>query len=126
MARIVSKEESKLRLTADGSWQHEGAPTTHAGIKRYFHQQIRKDEQGAFYLYNAFVAPEKNLTLEEHVYFDVEDTAYFVESLKRERDAFGQIGAPGRRFFVRHVSLLAVSLGWMSPFLSRLPPSPQK
>ncbi|HZO16431.1 MAG TPA: hypothetical protein VFB62_24320 [Polyangiaceae bacterium] len=88
MARIVSKEESKLLLKADGTWQHEGTPATHTGIKRFFHQQIRKDEDGKFFLYNAFERPEKNLTLEEHVYFEVEDTAYFVNSLKREDDAF--------------------------------------
>lgn len=88
MARIVSKEESKLLLKSDGTWQHEGAPATHAGIKRFFHQQIRKDENGNFFLYNSFEVPEKNITLEEHVYFEVEDTAYFVNSLKRESDAF--------------------------------------
>ena len=88
MARIVSKEESKLLLRADGTWQHEGDSATHPGIKRFFHQQIRKDENGEFFLYNAFEVPEKNITLEEHVYFEVEDTAYFVDSLRREGDAF--------------------------------------
>jgi hypothetical protein len=81
MARIVRKEESKLRLTADGRWLHDGEPATHQGVKRFFHRQIRKDDDGGYYLYNSIVVPEKNVTLEEHVYFEVDDTAYFVDSV---------------------------------------------
>ncbi|MEZ4440882.1 MAG: DUF1285 domain-containing protein [Polyangiaceae bacterium] len=78
MARRVSKEESKLRLSAEGRWYHDGELATHDGVSRFFHRQIRKDEAGDFFLYNAFPSPGKE-TLEEHVYFDVEDVAYFVE-----------------------------------------------
>jgi hypothetical protein len=82
VARIVSKQDSKLRLTADGRWLHDGEPATHQGVKRFFHRQIRKDDGGDFYLYNALTVPEKELTLEEHVYFEVDDTAYFVDSVE--------------------------------------------
>jgi hypothetical protein len=82
MARIVSKEESKLTLTANGLWKHEGELATHAGIKRFFHRQIRKDARGEFYLYNSIEVA--GVMLEEHVYFEVEDTAYFVETLRKE------------------------------------------
>ena len=88
MPRVVPKEESQLGLTEDGRWLHDGEAATHAGVRRFFHQQIRKDEAGAFYLYNSIYVPEKDLTLEEHVYFSVEDTAYFVESLSVDDDGF--------------------------------------
>lgn len=81
MARVVSREESQLRLHADGTWYHQGEPATHDGIKRFFSRQIRKDEAGELYLYNSIELPEKGITLEEHVYFEVEDTAFFVQSL---------------------------------------------
>jgi hypothetical protein len=80
MARIVPKEESRLVLRADGRWFQDGEEATHRGVSRFFHHQIRKDEDGNFYLYNSIDVPEKGITLEEHVYFEVEDTAYFVES----------------------------------------------
>jgi hypothetical protein len=80
VARVVSKEQSGLLLTADGRWLHEGEPATHAGIKRFFHHQIRRDERGEYYLYNSIVVPNRG-RLEEHVYFEREGTAYFVERL---------------------------------------------
>ncbi len=78
VARIVPQEESGLVLKADGSWQHDGELATHQGVTRFFHQQIRKDDSGAFYLHNTIGTGDQGVTLEEHVYFEVEDTAYFV------------------------------------------------
>ncbi len=76
MARIVPKEQSGLVLKADGSWVHEGERATHPGVTRFFHQQIRKDDSGAFYLHNTIGTGDQGSALEEHVYFEVEDTAY--------------------------------------------------
>ena len=84
MARIVSADASGLLLGGDGRWYHQGELATHQGISRFFHKQIRKDEAGAFYLYNRIDVPETGQFLEEHVYFEVEDTAYFVESVAME------------------------------------------
>ncbi len=69
-------------LTADGNWQHQGELATHRGVTRFFHQQIRKDERGAFFLVNQMDGGESGPPLEEHVYFNVEDTAYFVWQLR--------------------------------------------
>jgi hypothetical protein len=73
MPRVVSKEESRILLTRDGKWFHEGEPFENRKIIDFFHRAIRKDPDGAYYLYN--VVEGKT----EHVYFDVEDTAYFVQ-----------------------------------------------
>jgi len=69
-------------LAADGSWHHEGERATHQGVTRFFHRQIRKDERGTFFLYNVIGGGEAGSALEEHVYFAVEDTAYFVWQLR--------------------------------------------
>jgi hypothetical protein len=75
MARIVSKEESGISLSARGDWFHNGEPFEHLGIIRLFHQAIRRDDEGRYYLYNQLGA------LEENVYFEVEDTAFFVDRI---------------------------------------------
>ena len=81
MARVVSKEESRLVLNADGEWVHDGVTATHAGVTGFFNGQIRRDDNGDYYLYNAIDVPEKGITLEEHVYFQVEDTPWFVRNV---------------------------------------------
>jgi hypothetical protein len=86
--RIVPKQESRLVLAADGTWRHDGERASHARLSRFLHGCIRRDESGAYYLHNAFVS-ESGATLEEHVYFEVEDTALFV------RSATVDGGAPG-------------------------------
>jgi hypothetical protein len=72
MTRIVSKEESGISLSARGDWFHHGEPVEHPRVVQLFHRAIRRDDEGRYYLYNALG------TLEEHVYFAVEDTAFFV------------------------------------------------
>lgn len=81
VARVVSKEESRLVLTADGRWKQDGDAATHRGVVSFFHRQIRKDIDGAYYLHNALEVPGKG-TLEEHVYFEIEDTPYFVRHVR--------------------------------------------
>jgi len=81
LVRIVSKEESKIRLKQDGRWIHQGEPFSNRKIIEFFHRAIRKDEQGRFYLHNVYEGKE------EHVYFEVEDTAYFVETLEFDKPA---------------------------------------
>jgi hypothetical protein len=83
MARVVPAEESKLVLRADGSFWHDGAPATHAGLRRFLHRHIRRDEAGRHYLHNAIEVEGRGL-LEEHVYFTVEDTAYFVTAVRAD------------------------------------------
>lgn len=75
MARIVSKEDSGIRLSSRGEWFHHGEPFEHKRIIRFFHRSIRRDGEGNYYLYN------KIGDLEERVYFDLEDTAFFVKRL---------------------------------------------
>ena len=80
MARILSKEESYLRLDERGRWVHKGEPVTNPKIAGYFHAAIRRDERGQYYLANSFNG------LKEQVYFEVEDTAYFVVDLEIQAD----------------------------------------
>ena len=81
MVRIVSKEESEIRLKEDGRWIHQGELFSNRKIIEFFHQAIRKDEKGQYYLHNVYDGRE------EHVYFEVEDTAYFVETLEFDGQA---------------------------------------
>ena len=78
MVRIVSKQGSGIRLSRDGRWFHAGEPFTNGNVIRFFHRAIRKDEHGGYYLYN------RPANFEEHVYFEVDDTAYFVWDLARD------------------------------------------
>lgn len=75
MTRIISEEASGISLSARGEWFHHGEPVLHPRVIRLFHRSIRRDDEGRYYLYNLLG------TLEEHVYFTVEDTAFFVERL---------------------------------------------
>lgn len=81
---IVSKEESRLRLSADGQWFYEDDAFSNAKIIDFFHQSIRKDDAGRFFLYSRYKGEE------EWVYFEAEDTAYFVWdiSLDEEQGSF--------------------------------------
>lgn len=81
MVRNVSKEESEIRLREDGRWIHQGEFFSNQKIITFFHRAIRKDQQGQYYLHNFYEGRE------EHVYFEVEDTAYFVEALEFDRQA---------------------------------------
>ncbi len=75
MVRIVSREASQIRLREDGKWIHQGEPFSNRKIIGFFHRAIRKDAKGEYYLHNEYEGRE------EHVYFEVEDTAYFVTTL---------------------------------------------
>lgn len=75
MGRIISKEESEIVLSENGEWFHQGEPFENPKIIAFFHRAIRKDENGAYYLYNAYRDKE------EKVYFDVKDTAYFIKDV---------------------------------------------
>ncbi len=86
MLRTVSKEDSLIRLSQDGRWFHAGEPFTNQNVARFFHKAIRKDETDNYYLHNRYS------NWEEHVYFEVEDTAYFVQDLMLE--------PTGRRFHI--------------------------
>jgi hypothetical protein len=86
MLRIVSKEDSRIRLSAKGLWFHLGQAFENRNVIRFFHRVIRKDENGEYYLYNS------HANWEEHVYFKVDDTAYFVWSLVFDPE--------GRRFHI--------------------------
>ena len=75
MLRVVPKEESQIRLSETGDWYHHEAPFEHPKIIAFFHRAIRKDENGQYYLHNQYD------DVEENVYFEVDDTAYFVADL---------------------------------------------
>lgn len=81
MVRVVSSEESEIRLREDGKWIHQGEPFSNRKIIDFFHRAIRKDEKGEYYLHNIYDGKE------EHVYFQVEDTAYFVVTLEFDQKA---------------------------------------
>lgn len=81
MVRMVSKEESEIRLREDGKWIHQGEPFSNRKIIDFFHRAIRKNEKGEYYLHNVYDGKE------EHVYFEVEDTAYFVLELEFDEGA---------------------------------------
>jgi len=76
MVNIVPEEKSKLRLSASGWWYHEEEPFENDKVIEFFHKAIRKDKGGKYYLYNKYADKEEN------VYFQVEDTAYFIEVIK--------------------------------------------
>jgi hypothetical protein len=81
LVRIVSKEESEIRLKEDGKWIHQGEAFSNPKIIDFFHRAIRKDEKGEYYLHNVYDGKQEN------VYFEVEDTAYFVEKLEFDEGA---------------------------------------
>ncbi len=76
----VDKQESEIVLSAAGRWLHQGTPFENTKIIEFFHRAIRKDENGEYYLYNHHDGKT------EHVYFEVEDTAYFVLAVARAAD----------------------------------------
>lgn len=73
--KIVPAEESGIVLDERGRWFHQGQPVENAKIGEFFHRSIKKDDQGRYYLYNEMDS------LREMVYFEAEDTAYFVKHL---------------------------------------------
>ena len=73
--RSISKEESGLRLSERGEWFYHNEPFLNPNIIQYFHQAIRRDQDGRYYLFSRVGE------LEEHIYFEAEDTAFFVEHL---------------------------------------------
>ncbi len=79
--RIVSAEESRIKLSERGQWFHEGEAFENEKIIEFFHRAIRKDEEGRYYLHNALDGSQ------EQVYFEVEDTAYFVMHLTLDTGA---------------------------------------
>ncbi len=79
--RIVSAEESRIKLSERGLWFHEGEPFKNKKIIEFFHRAIRKDAGGRYYLHNTFEPFERLDGKQEQVYFEVEDTAYFVMHL---------------------------------------------
>jgi hypothetical protein len=81
LVRIVSRQESQIRLKADGKWIHQGEPFRNPKIIDFFHRAIRKDDRGEYYLHNVYAGQE------EHVYFEVEDTAYFVTGIEFDQRA---------------------------------------
>ena len=72
MARTIPKEESKIKLGKNSKWYHLDELVENQKISDFFHKAIKKDDHGEFYLHNKYQGKE------EHVYFEVEDTAYFV------------------------------------------------
>ena len=81
----ISKEESALRLSAIGDWFHRGEPFENIKIIEYFHRAIRRDSNGRYYLHNQYEGKE------EHVYFEVEDVAYFVRRFGRDEQGAYQV-----------------------------------
>jgi len=73
--KIVSAEQSHILLDERGRWFHEGKPVENPKISEFFHRSIRKDDTGRYYLQN------KMGSLQEIVYFQIQDTAYFVHHL---------------------------------------------
>lgn len=76
MIHIVKKEISAIRLSENGWWYHEDKPFENENVIQFFHKAVTKDKDGEYYLYNRFGDKE------EQVYFQVDDTAYFVWNLK--------------------------------------------
>jgi hypothetical protein len=65
--------ESSIRLDRDGRFFHDGEPVVHAGMARAFSTWIgRHPDDGRFILQNGY----------DWTYFSVEDTPYFVESVR--------------------------------------------
>ncbi len=77
--KIVDAEKSGILLDERGRWFHHGQPVENAKISEFFHRSIRKDDSGNYYLHNEMG------TLKEMVYFQVEDTAYFVHHLAMDQ-----------------------------------------
>ncbi len=81
MARIVPVEESELLLSERGHWFHRKEPFENEKVIQFFHRAIRKDSEGRYFLYNSFEDKEEN------VYFEVEDTAYFVVDIAFDEES---------------------------------------
>jgi uncharacterized protein len=65
--------ESSIRLDAEGRFWHDGAQVEHAGMAAAFASWIaRHPDDGRFILTNGY----------DWTYFEVEDTPFFVESLR--------------------------------------------
>jgi hypothetical protein len=65
--------ESSIRLDRDGRFFHDGEPVVHPGMARAFATWIgRHPDDGRFILQNGY----------DWTYFSVEDTPYFVESVR--------------------------------------------
>lgn len=73
--KIVQEEQSHIFLDERGRWFHEGKPVENPKISEFFHRSIRKDDTGRYYLQN------KMGSLNEIVYFQLQDTVYFVRHL---------------------------------------------
>lgn len=80
MITIVPAEKSSLRLSEQGIWHHEGEAFENEKVIDFFHKAIHKDRDGRYFLRNAYSGKE------EHVYFQVDDTAYFVCGIHLDED----------------------------------------
>lgn len=58
--------ESHMRITADGTWVHEGSPITRPAMVRAFAGLLKREEDGSYWL----VTPYQKLTI------DVEDACF--------------------------------------------------
>jgi hypothetical protein len=85
--RIVSQQDSQISLSERGQWLLNGEPFENQKIIEFFHRAIRKDDEGRYYLHNAFDGRR------ERVYFRVEDTAYFVHHLLPKPDGKSLLGS---------------------------------
>jgi hypothetical protein len=81
MTRIVSKEDSEIRLSERGLWFHQNKEFENEKVIQFFHHAIRRDDAGNYYLNNSFDGKTEN------VYFEVEDTAYFVWEIDFDEQA---------------------------------------
>ncbi|MBF0118646.1 MAG: MFS transporter permease [Desulfobacterales bacterium] len=68
---IIPKEQATFWLDKNGRWQNEHGEFEHKKIIDYFHASIRCDENG-YHLY------QLTDEFEEKVYFNHEDTPFFV------------------------------------------------
>lgn len=107
--RVVPKEESQIRLSERGQFFHQEEPFENEKIIDFFHHAIRKDEAGDYFLYNKVDGKV------EHVYFQVDDTAYFVADLKRSGNApeFEAVLNTGAQVQIQVSSLFEDSRGVM-------------
>jgi len=76
MVLKVPKDISQIVLSKEGTWFQKGGEVTHERIIDYYIKRIRYDEDTKEY-YLQQIHGNK----EQHVYFEVEETAYFVESV---------------------------------------------
>ena len=69
--------DSHMRITADGTWLHEGRPITRPAMVRAFASLLTRDESGQHWL----------VTLECKQSIEVEDAAFVAVELRAEGDA---------------------------------------